>query len=59
MEQSKDIKQDWTGAENFDNCLCLIFDCYYKYFILLVEVRLGTTLYHHPILSFTYFFLIF
>ena len=24
---SKEIKQNWTGTENFDNCFRLIFDC--------------------------------
>ena len=33
LEQSKEIKQNLTGTENFDNCFCVIFDCYYKSFI--------------------------
>ena len=26
LEQSKEIKQNWTGAENFDNIFCLFFN---------------------------------
>ena len=28
--KSNEIKQNWTGTENFYNCFCLIFHCYYK-----------------------------
>lgn len=27
-EQNKEIMQYWTGIENFDNCFCIIFNCY-------------------------------
>ena len=33
LEQNKKIKQNWTGAESFDNCFCVRFDCYYEKFI--------------------------
>ena len=29
----KKINSNQTGAENFDNCFCVIFDSYYKSFI--------------------------
>ena len=28
-EQCKEMKQNWTGLGNFDNCFCLIFNWYY------------------------------
>ena len=28
MEQSKEIKQNWTGSKDFDICFCVIFHCY-------------------------------
>ena len=28
MEQSKEIKQNLTGPNNFDICFCVIFGCY-------------------------------
>ena len=33
LEQSKGIKQNWTGAKDIDNCICLIFDHFYKSFV--------------------------
>ena len=33
LEQSKEVKQNWTGAENFENYFCLDFQVYYKSFI--------------------------
>ena len=33
LQQSKEINQNWTGAENLDNCFCESFDRYYKSFI--------------------------
>ena len=33
LAQSKRIKQNWTAAENFNNCFYLIFDCCDKIFI--------------------------
>ena len=33
LEQSKEIKQNWTGEENFDNCFCTILEGYYKIFV--------------------------
>ena len=33
LEQSKEIKENWTWTENFDNYFCLIFDHYHKIFI--------------------------
>ena len=33
LEQSKEIKQNWAGAENFDNCFFVNFDRCYKGFI--------------------------
>ena len=42
MEQSKEIKQNWTGAENFDNCFCVISDCYYKFCFWKEDLALGT-----------------
>ena len=33
LEQSREIKQNWTGTGNLDNCPCLIFDHYYKHLI--------------------------
>ena len=35
MEQRKEIKQNWKGAENFGVCFCVIFNCYYKSFFFL------------------------
>ena len=29
----KKIKQYWAETENFGNCFCVIFDCYYESFI--------------------------
>ena len=29
LEQSKEIKQNWTGAENFDNVFFLFFDNFF------------------------------
>ena len=51
LEQSKEIKQNWTGEENFDNCFCIILEGYYK--ILLLEGRLGIGLYLYLILTFS------
>ena len=31
-EQSNQIKENWIGAENFDNCFWVIFDHCYKNF---------------------------
>ena len=33
----KEIKQNWTGAENFDNHFCVIFNQYDKSFYFLKE----------------------
>ena len=33
LEQSKEVKQNWTEAENFDNCFYKTFDRYYENFI--------------------------
>ena len=33
LEQSKEIKRKQAGAEKFDNCLCVIFESYYRIFI--------------------------
>ena len=33
LEVSKEIKQNSTGLGNSENCLCVIFDCYYQKFI--------------------------
>ena len=30
LEQTKGINQNWSGAKNFYNCFCVIFDCYLK-----------------------------
>ena len=27
------MKQNWTEAEKFDNCFCVICDCYLKNFV--------------------------
>ena len=27
IKQSEEVKENWTGAENFDICLSIIFDC--------------------------------
>ena len=29
FQQSKEIILNWKAAENFDNCFCVIFGCYY------------------------------
>ena len=49
LEQSKKIKQNWTGAKNFDNSFCIIFVRSTN--ILFLEVRLPTRLSLHPILT--------
>ena len=41
LEQSKEIKQNWAGAENFDSCFFIILCSYYKS----LEKRLDTRLY--------------
>ena len=28
FKETKEMKQDWTEAENFDICVCVIFDRY-------------------------------
>ena len=33
LEKTKEIQQNWTETENFDNYFCAIFDCSYKLFI--------------------------
>ena len=33
MKQSKKIKQNQTGTENFDVCFCVIFDGFYQSFV--------------------------
>ena len=33
MEQSKEIKRNWTRPKNFDICFCEIFGCYDQSFI--------------------------
>ena len=33
LEQSKEIKQNWTGRKNFDICFYVIFGCYDHQFI--------------------------
>ena len=33
MEQSKEIKQNWTGSKDFDICFCVIFTAMIKIFI--------------------------
>ena len=33
MDQSKEIKQTWTGREKFDICFLVIFSCYDQSFI--------------------------
>ena len=33
LEKTKEIQQNWTGTENFDNYFCKTFDCSYKFFI--------------------------
>ena len=43
LEQSKEIKQNWTGAENFDNIFCLFFDNFSCSF---------SSVYFYPILVF-------
>ena len=30
LEQTKGINQNWSGAKNFYNCFCVIFDCFLK-----------------------------
>ena len=32
LEENKEIKQNWTAAESFDNCLYVAFEHYYKGF---------------------------
>ena len=49
MEQSKEIKQNWAGGENFDNSLIVVFDHYFKRFI---SGRLGARPYLHQTLTF-------
>ena len=33
MKQCQEIKQNWTGQENFEIYFCVIFDHYYQFFI--------------------------
>ena len=33
LEQSKEIKQNWTELKNFDMCFCILFCCYCQKFI--------------------------
>ena len=33
MEQSGETKQNWTGAEGFDDCFWVTFESYYKIFV--------------------------
>ena len=51
LEENKKIYQNCKGTENFDNCFCVIFECYYKSLIL--EKKTGTRLHLHPILIFS------
>ena len=37
LEQSKEVKENWTGGENVDDCFCIIFNFYYKSFISRVK----------------------
>ena len=34
LEEGKDTKQNYTGAENFGNIFCVIFNLYYNNFFL-------------------------
>ena len=54
FERSTEIVLNWTGAENFDNWLCVIFNCYCKSLIF------GRKTGHWPLspLDFDYFFLV-
>ena len=56
LEQIKEVKQNWTGVENFGNCFLVVFDCYYKSFVFVKKTV--PKLYLHPILSFFLNFLI-
>ena len=51
LEQSKDIKQNWTGKWNFDNCFCIILTAITQ--VLFLEGRLGTRMYLRPVLIFS------